>query len=133
MGTDPKTGDDKYLLNIPAGTKGIVISDGNGHQTEDIIDFTVNGYWLDGSKNDLGYYLVSPNPGYIEPTVKLGDVNGDDLISVSDATLVQQQAAELIDLEGSAFAAADTNHDGIVSVADATLIQQYAAEMIDKF
>ena len=138
VGTDPKTGDDKYLINIPAGTKGIVISDGNGHQTEDITDFTVNSYWLDGSKNDLGYYLVSPSPGYIEPTgepgkYKLGDVNGDDIISVSDATLVQQQAAELINLEGSALAAADTNHDGIVSVADATLIQQYAAEMIDKF
>lgn len=133
VGTDPKTGDDKYLLNIPAGTKGIVISDGNGHQTRDITDFTVNSYWLDGSKNDLGYYLVSPNPGYIEPTVKLGDVNGDDLISVSDATLVQQQAAELIDLEGSALAAADTNRDGIVTVADATLIQQYAAEMIESF
>lgn len=133
VGTDPNTGDDKYLLNIPAGTKGIVISDGNGHQTEDITDFTVNSYWLGGSKNDLGYYLVSPHPGYIEPTVKLGDVNGDDLISVSDATLVQQQAAELINLEGSALAAADTNHDGIVTVADATLIQQYAAEMIEEF
>ena len=137
MGTDPKTGDDKYLINIPAGTKGIVISDGNGHQTEDITDFTVNSYWLDGSKNDLGYYLASPYPGYIEPDIpgdyKLGDVNGDDIISVSDATLVQQQAAELISLEGSALAAADTNHDGIVTVADATLIQQYAAEMIDSF
>ena len=63
----------------------------------------------------------------------LGDVNNDGLITVADATLVQQHAAEMIELTGDALAAADTNRDGIISVSDATLIQQYAAEMIDEF
>ncbi len=62
----------------------------------------------------------------------MGDINGDGIVSVADATLVQQHAAEMITLEGEALSAADTNGDGIVSVADATLIQQFAAEIIDK-
>lgn len=63
----------------------------------------------------------------------LGDVNGDGYITVADATLVQQHAAELITLTGNALLAADTSKDGFVTVADATLIQQYAAELIDEF
>lgn len=63
----------------------------------------------------------------------LGDVNNDGLITVADATLVQQHAAEMIELTGDALAAADTNRDGFITVADATLIQQYVAEMIDEF
>ena len=63
----------------------------------------------------------------------LGDVNGDGYITVADATLVQQHAAELITLTGNALLAADTSKDGYVTVADATLIQQYAAELIDEF
>ena len=63
----------------------------------------------------------------------LGDVNNDGLITVADATLVQQHAAEMIELTGDALAAADTNRDGFITVADATLIQRYAAEMIDGF
>lgn len=63
----------------------------------------------------------------------LGDVNADEVITVADATLVQQHAAEMIVLEGDSLIAADTNRDGVVTVADATLIQQYAAEMIDSF
>ncbi len=63
----------------------------------------------------------------------LGDVNGDGYITVADATLVQQHAAELITLTDTALLAADTNKDSYVTVADATLIQQYAAELIDEF
>ena len=63
----------------------------------------------------------------------LGDVNGDGYITVADATLVQQHAAELITLMGNALLAADTSKDGFVTVADTTLIQRYAAELIDEF
>lgn len=63
----------------------------------------------------------------------LGDVNGDGYITVADATLVQQHAAELITLTDTALLAADTSKDGYVTVADATLIQRYAAELIDEF
>ena len=63
----------------------------------------------------------------------LGDVIGDGYITVADATLVQQHAAELITLTDTALLAADTNKDGYVTVVDATLIQRYAAELIDEF
>ena len=65
--------------------------------------------------------------------VMLGDVDGNGIISVADATLVQKHAAEMITLEGDALLAADTSKDGVISVADATLIQKFAAEMIDEF
>lgn len=63
----------------------------------------------------------------------LGDVSGDVVISVADATLVQMHAAEMITLTGDAYDAADTTKDGLITVADATLIQKFAAEMIDSF
>lgn len=156
-GTQVETGLDYYnqnhfLCHIPANAAGIVINNGKGAQSEDITEFDYDYYWFDGSKNNLGHYLVTPYYGDYNPTeptdttiestttethnpgdFTLGDVSGDGIITVADATLVQQYAAEMITLDGSALAAADTNHDGIVTVADATLIQQYAAEMIDSF
>lgn len=65
--------------------------------------------------------------------VMLGDVSGDGVITVADATLVQKHAAEMITLTGDAALAADTSKDGVITVADATLIQKFAAEMIDSF
>ena len=68
---------------------------------------------------------TTPDPG---KRILVGDVNFDGIISVADATLVQQAAAEMVDLDKYETIAADCNGDGIVSVADATLIQKYAAE-----
>ncbi len=59
----------------------------------------------------------------------LGDADGNGSITVSDATAVQQHAADLIALTGDAFAAADVNGDSIISVSDATEIQRYVAEI----
>lgn len=68
---------------------------------------------------------TQPDPG---KRILVGDVNFDGIISVADATLVQQAAAEMVDFDKYETIAADCNGDGIVSVADATLIQKYAAE-----
>ena len=93
-----------------------------------------NKYPVDnGTSQTVSGVTVTKNTVISGNNVMLGDVDGNGIITVADATLVQKHAAEMIELEGSALAAADTNHDGIVSVADATLIQQYAAEMIDEF
>jgi hypothetical protein len=111
--------------------------------------FTVSNGKITGNVGSTGVavvYNTSQNP--IKPTeppttvapttdpvynVMLGDVTGDKLISVADATLVQKHAAEMLVLTGDAALAADTSKDGLISVADATLIQKYAAEMIDHF
>ncbi len=68
---------------------------------------------------------TTPDP---DKRILIGDVNFDGVITVADATLVQQAAAEMINLNNYETIAADCNGDGIVTVADATLIQKYAAE-----
>ena len=62
-----------------------------------------------------------------------GDVNLDGKVDVTDATLVQMSAAELIELTADQQKAADVTGDNKIDVTDATLIQMYAAELIDKF
>ena len=135
-------GEEIFLCEIPNNAAGMVFNNGKGVQSEDVYDTWKTGYWLTDEINDLGYYIVDAFYGDTDPTSgtvpspgemrKKGDINGDGIVSVADATLVQQHAAEMITLEGEALSAADTNGDGIVSVADATLIQQFAAEIIDK-
>ena len=135
-------GEEIFLCEIPNNADGIIFNNGEGLQSEDVYDTWKTGYWLTDEINDLGYYIVDAFYGDTDPTSgtvpspgemrKKGDINGDGIVSVADATLVQQHAAEMITLEGEALSAADTNGDGIVSVADATLIQQFAAEIIDK-
>ena len=66
-----------------------------------------------------------------QPTFLRGDVNGDGKIDVTDATLVQLYAAEMLELSDEQLKAADANSDGKVDVTDATYIQLYAAELID--
>ena len=65
--------------------------------------------------------------------ILLGDVNNDGKIDVTDATLVQMIAAEVVVPTEAQKAAGDVNKDGSVDVSDATLIQMYAAETITHF
>ena len=52
-------GETQFICYVPEGAVGVILSNGNGAQTEDITDFTHAGYWMDGSKNDLGHFLVT--------------------------------------------------------------------------
>ena len=61
----------------------------------------------------------------------IGDVNGDEKVDITDATLIQKAIAELIELSDVQKKAADTNTDGKVDITDATMIQKYIAELID--
>ena len=71
---------------------------------------------------------TEPAPVYI-----LGDVNDDGKVDVSDATLVQMHAAEIITFDAIHCLAADVNKDGVADIIDVTLIQQFAAEVIQHF
>jgi hypothetical protein len=51
-------GETQFVCHVPAGAKGVILSNGNGAQTEDITDFTHAGYWMDGSKNNSGHFIV---------------------------------------------------------------------------
>ena len=63
----------------------------------------------------------------------VGDVSGDGNVDITDATIVQQFAAEVVVPTAAQKTAADTNHDGAVDITDATMIQMYAAEIIHSF
>ena len=52
-------GEVQFIIHVPAGAAGIVVHNGNGAQTEDITDFSYDGYWMDGTKDSLGHYKVT--------------------------------------------------------------------------
>ena len=52
-------GETQFKCYIPEGAVGVILNNGQGAQTEDITDFNHAGYWMDGSKNDLGHYKVT--------------------------------------------------------------------------
>ena len=53
-------GETQFVITVPAGATGVIANNGVDQQTEDITDFSPDGYWLDGTKNSLGHYLVTP-------------------------------------------------------------------------
>ena len=62
----------------------------------------------------------------------IGDVNGDGVVTVSDATLIQQYAIEL-PIEGPFNnKLADVNNDGVITILDASCVQRYVAVMTKK-
>lgn len=53
-------GETQFRCTVPEGAVGVILNNGNGAQTEDITDFgTYEGYWMDGTKNSQGHYLVT--------------------------------------------------------------------------
>ncbi|MBQ5381039.1 MAG: CHAP domain-containing protein, partial [Ruminococcus sp.] len=73
--------------------------------------------------------IPAPTAAPVVPTVPLshggrGDVNGDGLISILDATLIQQYLAGLLDLSKTDVQWADFNCDGLVNIDDATALQR---------
>ena len=60
--------------------------------------------------------------------VKLGDVDGADVVNINDVTAIQRHLAEYEFLDGIYLYAADVNLDGEVTIDDATVMQQFLAE-----
>ncbi|MEE3491949.1 M4 family metallopeptidase [Ruminococcus sp.] len=76
---------------------------------------------------DPDYVLPEPQP---EPEViLLGDVDGDGVVDVTDATLIQRYDVEMVELADWQLKAADVDGDGEVTILDVTWIQRYIAEM----
>lgn len=70
-----------------------------------------------------------PETGTKEPegnkTVKMGDVNKDDKINISDLLMIQKSILGLESLEGDAAAAADLNNNGKIDIADLLKLQKH--------
>ncbi|MDO4749182.1 MAG: leucine-rich repeat protein, partial [Eubacteriales bacterium] len=77
------------------------------------------------------YVLI---PQEIIPALsKLGDVNGDGEITITDATIIQRHVAKITELTDGALSSADVSKDGQVAVIDATMIQRLVAKIITDF
>ena len=63
--------------------------------------------------------------------ILIGDADLNGKVNVSDATVIQMIAAELVEPTAEQKLAADTDGNGIVTVADATLVQMFAADFED--
>ena len=96
--------------------------------TEDttIIAYAVKDGYTD-SKTTLFIYSVEKTDS------KIGDVNGDGVVDISDVALIQKYISSLVTPDEIDLKAADVNKDGKITVADATLIQKYIAQIITDF
>ena len=65
--------------------------------------------------------------------VMLGDVDGDEDVTISDAVLVLQAIVEAETLDDKQTAAADVDKDTEVTISDAVAILQYIVEAITSF
>lgn len=74
-------------------------------------------------------YTVPTDP---KPTI-LGDVDGDGLVTIKDATTVQEHIAKYTSLTGQAAINADVNGSGDINIRDATEIQMYTTKYIVEF
>jgi len=64
-------------------------------------------------------------------SAKTGDVNGDGVLSINDATKIQLYLAKRIDFNAGQKAVADVNNDGVISIRDATRIRLILAKIIE--
>ena len=62
-----------------------------------------------------------------------GDVNGDGIVSVMDATLTQKHVSQLESISDDRFVYADVDCNYTISITDATLIQKKLANLISEF
>lgn len=111
----------------------------------------VSALGLDGMSDDAQEVYLVDNDGVVQtgpavdavttvrktelsqPAYLKGDVDGNEKVEVSDATLVQKYSAHKTSLSSVQLTAADVNNDGKYNVVDATLIQKYVSKKIISF
>ena len=71
--------------------------------------------------------VPTTEPTTAPDTVMLGDANGDNLITIADATLIQKSAVGLDTVADKYIKAADVDGNGDINIKDATFIQKYIA------
>ena len=78
--------------------------------------------------DDIGFAVTLE-----QPTYTLGDIDGKDGVTASDALLALQAATQKITLTGNELLAADVDGDTEVTASDALLILQFATQKITQF
>ena len=62
-----------------------------------------------------------------------GDVNGDGVVNIIDATFIQKYIAGIDSFTEKQESLADVNNDGLINIIDATSIQKYCAGISSDF
>lgn len=101
----------------------------SGKTDQEIIDDTARALGLSDLEVDDAIHWSGI---YVDwsPKAGKGDVDGDNVVSVMDATAIQRHLALLSNLTGSGMSRADVDGDDTLSVMDATHIQRFLAKLI---
>lgn len=86
---------------------------------------SVDGVSAHGIDNTQTFTYGNPLPAFV-----YGDANGNGAVDASDAVLLAQYFANLVELSALA-GGADANGNGAVDASDAVLLAQYFANIID--
>lgn len=82
---------------------------------------------------------ITTEPETVQPTTEpeekrlIGDVNGDRVVDVLDALMIQKYAVDKAVLTDAQKYVADVNNDGNVDVLDATAIQKFSVDKLKEF
>ena len=108
------------------GNFTVTVSVQNSHNSIIERTFTYNSVVNPTTPTESTSEKPTTNPG---PSTILGDVDGDGILSVMDATRIQRYNAQLITSADLNLKLGDFDNDGLVTVIDATKIQQKLAGM----
>ena len=110
------------LIFRPEVQRGSCYVIGFGSKIMDLTDFYST--YLD---DDLGSTFVIKAVANIIDV--MGDVDGDGLLTILDATVIQRKLADLVEFNEKQEALADYDGDGEVTILDCTKIQRVLAEL----
>ena len=109
------------------------------NETVEIVPAVAATYTQTGATQGLrcthcGAWIIEPEALETKPIdFTMGDISGNGVLTVDDATMLQRFLAEFIELDledEKTFLQADMNGDGYVSVKDVTAVQRKVAELI---
>ena len=120
----------------------------NGKQVGELLDFLLETVMVSPEKNRSELVTVSLSIGEEQPTepstepptvvptnptegetIIMGDVDGDGVVTIIDATYIQRKLASIPILFELNETVADTDEDGSVTIIDATYIQRWLANL----
>ncbi len=108
------------------GTGYVTAADSSLSLVYDIekIEGDAKGTFAEGTVNVTYYYKP-----YVAPSLLEGDVTGDGLVNIKDATYVQKAVAKVVALTEEQEALADYDINGEVNIKDATMLQKHLAKI----
>jgi hypothetical protein len=91
--------------------------------------FDISKYSEDESSTIYRLFTLKIYSNVEIPKGLLGDVNGDGLVNVIDATTIQKYIVNQTKLSSKGLILADVDGNGVVNIVDATSIQKHSIGM----